>query len=140
MAKIVLIGAGSHVFSKHLITDILTYPELRDSTIVLMDISAEALVLINDFARNIVEQNGFKTKIESTTNRQVALDGADYVLTTIKVGDWQPSGVKSVSEYYGVELGRGDTLGAGGVFYGRAMCRQCWRFAVTRKSFVLTLG
>ena len=42
MAKIVLIGAGSHVFSKHLITDILTYPELRDSTIVLMDISAEA--------------------------------------------------------------------------------------------------
>ena len=105
-----------------------------------MDISAEALVLINDFARNIVEQNGFKTKIESTTNRQVALDGADYVLTTIKVGDWQPSGVKSVSEYYGVELGRATRWAPEVCFTGRAMCRQCWRFAVTWKSFVLTLG
>ena len=37
MAKIVLIGAGSHTFSKHLITDIVFYPELRDSTITLMD-------------------------------------------------------------------------------------------------------
>ena len=91
MAKIVLIGAGSHVFSKHLVTDILTYPELRDSTITLMDIAAEPLVLITDYARKIVAQNGFNTKIESTTNRQEALDGADYVLTTIKVGDWQPS-------------------------------------------------
>jgi len=152
MAKIVLIGAGSHVFSKHLITDILTYPELRDTTIVLMDISAEALVLINDFARNIVEQNGFKTKIESTTNRQVALDGADYVLTTIKVGDWQPSGVKSVSEYYGVELGRGDTLGAGGVFYGarhvpavleicrdmEKLCPDAWLMNYTNPMAIIT--
>ena len=97
MAKIVLIGAGSHVFSKHLVTDILTYPELRDSTITLMDIAAEPLVLITYYARKIVAQNGFKTKIESTTNRQKALDGADYVLTTIKVGDWQPSAAKSVS-------------------------------------------
>ena len=152
MAKIVLIGAGSHVFSKHLITDILTYPELRDSTIMLMDISAEPLVLITDFARNIVAQNGFKTKIESTTNRQEALDGADYVLTTIKVGDWQPAGVKSVSEYYGVELGRGDTLGAGGVFYGarhvpamleicrdmEKLCPDAWLMNYTNPMAIIT--
>ena len=152
MAKIVLIGAGSHVFSKHLITDILTYPELRDSTITLMDISAEPLVLITDFARKIVEQNGFKTKIESTTNRQEALDEADYVLTTIKVGDWQPSGVKSISEYYGVELGRGDTLGAGGVFYGarhvpavleicrdmEKLCPDAWLMNYTNPMAIIT--
>lgn len=35
MVKIVLIGAGSHIFSRHLVTDI---PELRDSTITLMDL------------------------------------------------------------------------------------------------------
>ena len=39
MAKIVLIGAGSHTFSKHLITDVISYTELRDSTICLMDIA-----------------------------------------------------------------------------------------------------
>jgi len=62
MAKIVLIGAGSHVFSKHLITDVLTYPELRDSTITLMDIAPEPLVLITDFARKIVEQTVLRQK------------------------------------------------------------------------------
>jgi alpha-galactosidase len=152
MAKIVLIGAGSHVFSKHLVTDILTYPELRDSTITLMDIAAEPLVLITDYARKIVAQNGFKTKIESTTNRQKALDGADYVLTTIKVGDWQPSAAKSVSEYYGVELGRGDTLGAGGVFYGarhvpaimeicrdmEKLCPDAWLMNYTNPMAIIT--
>jgi len=86
MAKIVIIGAGSHVFSRHLITDILTWPELRDGTISLMDISQEPLDLIAGFARRLVKQNGFKTKIEATTKRREALDGADYVFVTIQVG------------------------------------------------------
>ena len=51
MAKIVLIGAGSHVFSRHLVTDILSYPELRDSTISMMDIANEPLELITAFAK-----------------------------------------------------------------------------------------
>ena len=55
MAKIALIGAGSHVFSQNLITDILSYPELRDSTIALMDIAQEPLDLITAFAKKIVQ-------------------------------------------------------------------------------------
>ena len=118
MAKIVLIGAGSHVFSMHLITDILSYPELRDSTITLMDIATEPLDLITSFARKLVKQNGFSTKIESTRDRREALEGADYVFVTVRVGEQQDLRLKSPTEYYGVELGRGDTIGAGGVFYG----------------------
>ena len=90
MAKIVLIGAGSHVFSRHLITDILTYPELRDSTISLMDIAQEPLDLITAFAKKLVAQNGFKTKIESTTDRRKALEEANYVFTTIRLEDRMP--------------------------------------------------
>ena len=63
MAKIVLIGAGSHVFSRHLITDILTYPELRENTITLIDLAQEPLDFITSFANRIVRQNGFGTKI-----------------------------------------------------------------------------
>ena len=118
MAKIVLVGAGSHTFARHLITDIVSYPELRDSTITLMDISPEPLELITAFAKTMMKQNKYNTKIESTTNRREALEGADYVFTTIKVGDWQAQQDNSPSVYYGVELGRGDTIGAGGVFYG----------------------
>ena len=80
MAKIVIVGAGSHIFAKDFITDVLFHPELRNSTITLMDIAQEPLDLITAFAKKMVTQHGFKTKIESTTNRREALEGADYVL------------------------------------------------------------
>jgi alpha-galactosidase len=119
MAKIVLIGAGSHVFSRHLITDILTFPALRESTITLMDINQEHLDQIAAFARRIVKQQGFNTKIESTTNRRQALEGADYVFVTIQVGGskWNQADRK-IDLKYGVNEGVGDTLGPGGVVYG----------------------
>ena len=119
MAKIVLIGAGSHVFSRHLITDILSYPGLRDSTITLMDIAREPLDLVATFALKIVKQHGFNTKVEVTTNRREALDGADYVIITIQVGGSKTLRTdREIILKHGVDQGVGDTLGPGGVFYG----------------------
>ena len=152
MAKIVLIGAGSHTFSRHLITDILTFPELRDSTISLMDIAQEPLDLMTAFARKLVEQNGFNTKIESTTDRRKALAGADYVFVTIRVGKYQSPLAKSPTAFYGVELGRGDTIGAGGVFYGarhvpvlldichdmEELCPNAWLFNYTNPMSIIS--
>jgi alpha-galactosidase len=118
MPKIVIIGAGSHVFSRHLITDVLSYPELRDSTITLVDIAAEPLGLITAFGDKLVKQQGFPARIESTTDRRKALEGADYVFVTIRVGGPQILLPDSPTEFYGIELSRGDTVGAGGVFLG----------------------
>jgi alpha-galactosidase len=117
MVKIVLIGAGSHVFSKATISDILSYPELRDSTITLMDIAQEQLDLITAYAKTLVKQHNLNTKIESTTDRRKALAGADYVFVTITVGKRREVAAKSSTAYHGIELSRGDTIGAGGVFY-----------------------
>ncbi|MBA7579438.1 Alpha-galactosidase [subsurface metagenome] len=119
MAKIVLIGAGSHVFSRRLILDILSYPELRDSAFTLMDIDKEPLDLITAFAKKLVEQHGFKTQIESTINRREALEGADYVIVAIRVGGLRPwQADVELSAKYGVKQAVGDTIGPGGVFYG----------------------
>jgi alpha-galactosidase len=104
MAKIVLIGAGSHSFSRHLISDVLSYPELRDSTITLMDIDKEPLDLITTFARILVEQHGFNAQIVSTTNRRQALDGADYVITTFQVGG-RMQAAREIAAKYGIEDG-----------------------------------
>ena len=41
--KITLIGAGSTVFAKNLIGDLLSYPELANATLTLYDIDAERL-------------------------------------------------------------------------------------------------
>jgi alpha-galactosidase len=119
MAKIALIGAGSHVFSRNLITDIISYPELRDSTIALMDIAQEPLDLITAFAKKIVKQNGYSTKIESTTNRREALQDADYVIITIQVGGLKALFAdKEIIDKCGVNEAVADTIGPGGVFYG----------------------
>jgi alpha-galactosidase len=117
-----------------------------------MDISEEPLELITAFAKTISAQNRCNTKIESTTNRRAALEGADYVVTTIKVGDWQPIMSKSQTEYYEVELGRSDTMGAGGVFYGarhvpvildicrdmEELCPHAWLLNYTNPMAIIT--
>lgn len=118
MTKIALIGAGSHVFARRLITDFLSYPELRESTISLMDIDEEGLALTTAFAKRVVEQHGFKTKIESTLNRREALEGADYVIVSIRVGGTEANKLDlMIPAKYGVKQGIGDTVGPGGVFY-----------------------
>ncbi len=119
MAKIVIIGAGSHVFSSKIISDILSYPELRDSTITLMDIDKEPLDPITALAKTLVEQHGFNTKIESTTNRREALAGGDYVIVSIRVGGLEPYRANmELAAKYGISQGVGDTIGPSGVCYG----------------------
>jgi len=114
-----MIGAGSHGFSRRLITDFLSYPELRDSTITLMDVDKERLDLITAFAEKLVNQHGFKTKIESTMDRRSALEGADYVTVTIRVGGFEANRFDiEIPAKYGIRQGIGDTIGPGGVFYG----------------------
>ncbi len=120
MVKIALIGAGSQVFSRRLITDILSFPDLRDgTTIALMDIDADRLRLIEAFATKLVEQYRATTRVEATTDRGVALDGADYVTTTLRQGGPEVTWYdKAIPAKYGVHHSVGDTMGPAGVFYG----------------------
>jgi alpha-galactosidase len=120
MAKIVIIGAGSFVFARGLITDLVLYPQpgLGDSTLALMDIDKDRLDLMTAFARKIVEQNHSKIKVESSTNRKEVLEGADYVIVSIRAGDWEPvMKNQEVSMKRGVESSP-DAMGTGGVFGG----------------------
>ena len=119
LTKIVIIGAGSHVFSKNLITDFLSYPEFRNCTISLMDIDKEALDMTAAFAKKLIKQHGLETKLESTTNRKTALEGANYVIVSIRVGGLAANKPDLlIPAKYGVRQGIGDTIGPGGVFYG----------------------
>lgn len=119
MVKIVIIGAGSHVFTRKLVTDFLSFPELREGTITLMDIDNRRLDLAKSFSLRLVEQQGFKTKVEATTVRKDALDGADYVIVSIRVGGLEATRLDiEIPAKYGILQGVGDTIGPGGVFYG----------------------
>ncbi len=116
---ITFIGAGSMVFAKNLIGDVLSFEALEGSTIKLMDIDEHRLAQTTEVATAMVEQGRVEATIESTTDRREALAGADYVLNMINVGGTEPfENEIRIPESYGVDQSIGDTLGPGGIFRG----------------------
>ena len=119
MKKIVIIGAGSWNFTRAISRDILTYPALADSHIVLVDIPAgEAYMYAAEkIIRKIIVQGGYPATVESTLDRRAALKGADAVLITIRndttVAAWKRS---YDPKKYGVDVVIGDTRGPSGIF------------------------
>lgn len=120
MARIVFIGAGSTVFARNLMGDILSFPELSSSTIVLHDINEERLRTSEIVGHKIVETLGVTAKIEATTDRRKALAGANYVITMFQVGGYKPSTVIDfeIPKKFGLEQTIADTLGIGGIMRG----------------------
>ncbi len=120
MPKITLIGAGSTVFAKNLIGDILTFPELANATISLHDIDEERLRTSTIMAHKVAEALGVQPSIESTLDRRAALDGADYAIGMFQVAGYKPGTVVDfeVPKKYGLRQTIADTLGIGGIMRG----------------------
>jgi len=118
--KITLIGAGSVVFAKTLIGDILQFPELADSTICLMDIDPDRLKVADIMMKRVAAKLGVAAKVESTMDRREAIRGAKYVICTIQVGGYRPSTIADfeIPKKYGLKQTIADTLGIGGIFRG----------------------
>jgi alpha-galactosidase len=117
MARIAFIGAGSLGFTRGLCRDILTFPLLRDSTLVLMDINRERLDFARRAVQTIVDRGNYPAKVVATMDRAEALKGADAVLCTILAGDvsvWQHDIL--IPKKYGVDTNVGDTRSVSGVF------------------------
>lgn len=119
MARIAFIGAGSMVFATKLISDILSFQELADSELVLMDTEEHRLSQTQQVAQAIVANESLDATIETTLDRREALAGVDYVLNMINVGGIEPfENEIRIPEAYGVEQAIGDTTGPGGIFRG----------------------
>ena len=115
--KITLIGAGSAVFTRNLLGDILSYPELAQCEIALHDIDEKRLQLAEMVAQRIAATVGAKPLITASTDRKRALEGARYVINTIQVGGYRPATVIDfeIPKKFGLEQTIADTLGIGGI-------------------------
>ena len=120
MTKISFLGAGSTVFAKNLMGDILSYPELQDATISLHDIDEARLRTSEIVAHNIAATLGISPTIEATTDRRRSLDGADYAISMIQVAGYKPGTVVDfeVPKKYGLRQTIAYTLGIGGIMRG----------------------
>src|SRR6201997_2485941 len=115
--KITFIGAGSTVFAKNLIGDILSFPELADSSICLFDIDENRLKTSEVVARRIAQTLRISATVETTTDRARAFDGASYAINMIQVGGYRPCTVTDfeIPKKYGLQQTIADTLGIGGI-------------------------
>lgn len=117
MPKVTIVGAGSAVFARQLITDILAVDSLDHGSFALVDVDAERLELARRIAERLVQLAGKRWTVEASTQRTDVLRGSDFVISSIEV-----AGLRHVrAEYdiplrYGVDQCIGDTIGPGGIF------------------------
>ena len=117
MPKITFLGAGSTIFAKNLLGDILSFPELTNATISLHDIDAERLRTSEIVAHKVAEALDAHPTVEATLDRRASLDGADYAIGMFQVGGYRPATVTDfeIPKKYGLRQTIADTLGIGGI-------------------------
>jgi alpha-galactosidase len=117
MPKVTYVGAGSGVFARQVITDILEVDGLDSGEFALVDVDAKRLDQSRRLVEKLVERSGKDWKVSSSVERRDLLDGSDYVVNSIEV-----AGLANVRhDYdipmrYGVDQCIGDTIGPGGIF------------------------
>lgn len=118
--KIAMIGAGSVAFTRRLMHDILTVPELADSHFALTDISSHNLGMVMQLCERDIRANGLPATISSTTIRAEALVDADFIICLIRQGGLEAFQHDiDIPLKYGIDQCIGDTLCAGGLMYAQ---------------------
>ena len=122
MIKVTFMGAGSTIFARNVLGDIMTTPALKEVEIALYDIDSarlnESLAMLNNINRNT---NAGRAKIAAylgVENRRAALKNANYVVNAIQVGGYDPCTITdfTIAKKYGLQQTIADTLGIGGIF------------------------
>ena len=127
--KVAVIGAGSIGFTRKLMADILSVPELADTKFAFHDISKRNLDMIAQLARRDIEANGLPATLTTSTDRRRALEGANYVLNTSRIGGLEAFQLDvDIPLKYGVDQCVADTLCAGGIMYGQRNIPQVLAF------------
>ncbi len=121
MPRITLIGAGSTVFAKRLIGDILLTPELKGEVEVMLHyIDTDLLKTSEIVTRRMEKSLNLDISIQASTDRRAMLREADYVILMMQVGGFRPATVTDfeIPKKYGLRQTIADTLGIGGIMRG----------------------
>jgi len=126
--RITFIGAGSTVFMKNIIGDVLQRKSISGATIALMDINPERLKESEIVAGKLIATLGVKAKVEIYSSQRKALDKANFVVTAFQVGGYEPCTVTDfeVPKKYNLRHTIADTLGVGGIMRGLRTVPHLW--------------
>ncbi|MCW5720219.1 MAG: alpha-glucosidase/alpha-galactosidase, partial [Devosia sp.] len=126
--KITFIGAGSAVFMKNIVGDILQRPALAGATIRLMDINPTRLEESEIIAKKLIATLGVPASVETYANQRQALEGTNFVVVCFQIGGYEPSTVIDfdVPKKYNLRQTIADTLGVGGIMRGLRTVPHLW--------------
>ena len=111
MVQISVVGAGSVVFTGRLMVDLCLTRSLSSSTVVLADIDKKRLKMMYNLATKYAREMNTNISIKKTIDRKEALNGADFVINTVKVGGYEPTETeRKLAENYGYYRGIGDRV------------------------------
>lgn len=127
--KIAFIGAGSTVFMKNLVGDVLRRPTLAHATIALMDIDPVRLEESAVIARRVSAAVGASATVETYSEQRAALEDADFVVVCFQIGGYEPCTITDfeVPKAFGLRQTIADTLGIGGIMRGLRTVPHLWR-------------
>lgn len=157
MIKMTFIGAGSTIFAKNVLGDVMMTESLQSAHIALYDIDKtrlkESELMLKTINKN---SNDNRAEIVTYEDRKEALRDADFVINAIQVGGYQPSTVIDfeIPKKYGLKQTIGDTLGIGGIFRGlrtipvmlefareiEEVCPNAWLLNYTNPMAILTMA
>ena len=134
--RIAFIGAGSTVFMKNIVGDILLRPDLGQSHFALMDIDPERLVESEAVARKLIASLDVGATISTHTDQKEALSGADFVVVAFQIGGYEPCTVTDfeVPKKFGLRQTIADTLGIGGIMRGLRTVPVLWDVAADMRA------
>lgn len=117
MTRVTFIGAGSVVFTRQLLADLLGFDDLGPLDLRLHDIDESRLAVAEGTARQVSERFGRPITIAATLDRRRALEGTDFVIDMVQIGGIDATRKDlEIPERYGLHQTIGDTTGVGGVF------------------------
>lgn len=127
--KIAFIGAGSTVFMKNIVGDVLQRPALSGATIALMDINPQRLEESAVVVNKLISTLGAQAKAETYSDQKKALANADFVVVAFQIGGYEPCTVTDfeVPKKYGLRQTIADTLGVGGIMRGLRTVPHLWK-------------
>ncbi len=116
MTRITFLGAGSAVFTRQLLVDILRFDDLPELEIALQDIDADRLEIARGTAEHVAQRMGRPVRVVASLDRREMLQGATAVVIMIQVGGIESTRIDlEVPARHGLRQTIGDTTGVGGV-------------------------
>ena len=127
--KIAFIGAGSTVFMKNIVGDVLRWEALKGAHFSLMDINEQRLLESEMVFKKLVSSLNVPATCSVHTNQKEALREANFVVVAFQIGGFEPCTVTDfeIPKKFGLRQTIADTIGIGGIMRGLRTVPHLWK-------------